>query len=138
MTDDVTGAPVIEDPRAPRTGDGWRNPRLTAWLFQRASGAALIVLVLGHLFIMNILDGGVQRVNYAFVAGRWGSPFWQLWDLVMLWLALLHGTNGLRTVIDDHARNDATRFVLKALLYSASVVTIALGTLTIFTFDPSN
>ena len=66
-------------------------------------GLVLVFLVLGHLFIMNILDGGVQRINFAFVAGRWCSPFWQVWDLRMLWLAMLHGANGLRVIINDYA-----------------------------------
>jgi len=106
-------------------------------MFMRVSGIFLVVLVLGHLFIMNILDGGVQRINWAFVAGRWASPFWQVWDLLMLWLAMIHGSNGLRVIINDYTRRDAVRFWLKALLYSAATITIALGTLVIFTFDPN-
>ena len=113
------------------------NFELYAWLFMRISGVVLVFLVLGHLFIMNILDGGVQRINFAFVAGRWSSPFWQVWDLLMLWLAMLHGANGLRTVINDYAERDQTRFWLKAALVVATVFTIALGTLVIFTFDPN-
>ena len=74
---------------------------------------ALVFLVLGHLLIMNILDGGVQRINFAFVAGRWSSPFWQVWDLLQLWLAMLHGANGLRVIINDYADKDSTRFRLK-------------------------
>ncbi|GLW94851.1 succinate dehydrogenase [Actinokineospora globicatena] len=101
----------------------------------RVSGLALIVLVLGHLFIMNILDGGVHRINFAFVAGRWSSPFWQVWDLLMLWLAELHGANGLRTVINDYARKDGTRFWLKIMLYVSVVLILFLGTYVIFTFD---
>jgi succinate dehydrogenase / fumarate reductase membrane anchor subunit len=107
------------------------------WLFMRVSGVILIFLVLGHLFIMNILDGGVQRINFAFVAGRWASPFWQIWDLSMLWLALLHGGNGMRTIINDYAERDQTRFWLKMLLYSSTTFIIVLGTLVIFTFDGS-
>lgn len=113
------------------------NFELYAWLFMRISGIVLVFLVLGHLFIMNMLDGGVQRINFAFVAGRWASPFWQIWDLSMLWLAMLHGTNGLRTVINDYAERDQTRFWLKSLLYVSSAFVILLGTLVIFTFDPS-
>jgi succinate dehydrogenase / fumarate reductase membrane anchor subunit len=128
--------PVIEAPRS-APARGRTNTELYAWLFMRVSGVVLVVLVLGHLFIMNILDGGVQRVNWAFVAGRWASPFWQVWDLLMLWLAMLHGTNGLRTIINDYTRRDGTRLVLKAVLYTATTVTIALGTLVIFTFDPT-
>jgi succinate dehydrogenase / fumarate reductase, membrane anchor subunit len=131
--------PVIEAPRSSpqRPRRGRTNLELYAWLFMRISGLVLVVLVLGHLFIMNILDGGVQRINFGFVAGRWASPFWQIWDLLMLWLAMLHGTNGLRTVINDYTRRDATRLWLKSLLYTATTIVIALGTLVIFTFDPT-
>jgi succinate dehydrogenase / fumarate reductase membrane anchor subunit len=131
--------PVIEAPRSgpSRARRARPNTELWAWLFMRISGVVLVVLVLGHLFIMNVLDGGVQRVNFAFVAGRWASPFWQVWDLLMLWLAMIHGGNGLRTVINDYTRRDGTRLVLKAVLYTATVLTIALGTLVIFTFDPN-
>jgi succinate dehydrogenase / fumarate reductase membrane anchor subunit len=129
---------TIDAPRSrQRRARGRTNTELYAWLFMRVSGLLLVVLVLGHLFIMNILDGGVQRINFGFVAGRWASPFWQVWDLLMLWLAMIHGTNGLRTIINDYTRRDATRFWLKMLLYTASGLTIALGTLVIFTFDPN-
>ena len=125
---------------APRSGSRNKqrsNFELYGWLFMRVSGIILIFLVLGHLFIMNILDGGVQRINFAFVAGRWSSPFWQIWDLSMLWLALLHGGNGMRTIINDYAERDQTRFWLKMLLYVSTAFIIVLGTLVIFTFDAS-
>ncbi|MCP2260495.1 succinate dehydrogenase / fumarate reductase membrane anchor subunit [Streptoalloteichus tenebrarius] len=137
MTATVDSAPELAAPRSPRRRPARRNNvELYAWLFMRLSGLALLVLVLGHLFIMNILDGGVHRINFAFVAGRWSSPFWQFWDLAMLWLAQLHGANGLRTVINDYARKDATRFWLKMLLYTATVLIVALGSFVIFTFSP--
>jgi succinate dehydrogenase / fumarate reductase membrane anchor subunit len=103
----------------------------------RISGLVLIFLVLGHLFIMNVLDGGVQRINFAFVAGRWSSPFWQVWDLLMLWLAQLHGGNGLRVILNDYAERDTTRIWLKSALYASMVLVLVTGTLVIFTFDPN-
>jgi len=131
-------APNIAAPRSRRRPAARRsNFELYSWLFMRISGLLLIVLVLGHLLIMNVLDGGVQRINFAFVAGRWSSPFWQFWDLSMLWLAEIHGTNGLRTVINDYATKDSTRFWLKILLYVSMVLILALGTFVIFTFDPN-
>ncbi|MEU7635034.1 MULTISPECIES: succinate dehydrogenase hydrophobic membrane anchor subunit [unclassified Streptomyces] len=133
-------APVIEAPRK-RTGKTPKTTRtnfeLYGWLFMRLSGIVLVVLVLGHLLIQLVLDGGVSKIGFAFVAGRWASPFWQVWDLLMLWLAMLHGANGLRTVINDYAQRDNTRFWLKMLLYTATVFTVLLGTLVIFTFDPN-
>ncbi len=129
---------ALDKPRAPRRPAARRNNwELASWVFMRVSGIALVVLVLGHLLIMNILDGGVHRINWGFVAGRWSSPFWQFWDLSMLWLAEIHGGNGLRTIINDYARKDATRFWLKVLLYVSMVLILALGTFVIFTFDPN-
>ena len=124
----------IADPRSARaTASNWEKH---SWVFMRVSGLILIFLVFGHLIIMNLLDGGVQRINFAFVAGRWSSPFWQIWDLLMLWLAMIHGGNGLRVIINDYAK-PRSRFHLQALLAIATVFTIALGTLVIFTFDPT-
>jgi succinate dehydrogenase / fumarate reductase membrane anchor subunit len=132
-----TEALNLDKPRSPRRPAARRsNFELYSWLFMRISGLLLVVLVLGHLFIMNILDGGVHRLNFAFVAGRWASPFWQFWDLLMLWLAELHGGNGLRTIIDDYARKDSTRLWLKMVLYTSMVLILFVGTLVIFTFDP--
>ncbi|GGU83155.1 succinate dehydrogenase [Streptomyces filipinensis] len=133
-------APLIEAPRkrtkkTPKSTRG--NFELAAWLFMRLSGIVLVVLVLGHLLIQLVLDGGVSKIGFAFVAGRWASPWWQVWDLLMLWLAMLHGANGLRTVINDYAERASSRMWLKALLYTATVWTILLGTLVIFTFDPN-
>lgn len=131
---------LIEPPRArtKRTGRKSRtNFEMLAWLFMRLSGVVLVFLVLGHLIIQLVLDGGVTKISFAFVAGRWASPFWQGWDLLMLWLAMLHGANGMRTVINDYAERDTTRFWLKVLLVTATVFTVLLGTLVIFTFDPN-
>jgi succinate dehydrogenase / fumarate reductase membrane anchor subunit len=96
-----------------------------------------VFLALGHLFIMLMWDDGVYRIDFNYVAERWASPFWQIWDMALLWLAMLHGANGLRTVINDYAERANTRLWLKGLLYTATVFTILLGTLVIFTFDPN-
>jgi succinate dehydrogenase / fumarate reductase membrane anchor subunit len=132
---------LIEPPRARTTRNNGRKSRtnfeMLAWLFMRLSGVVLVFLVLGHLVIQLLLDGGVSKISFAFVAGRWASPFWQGWDLLMLWLAMLHGANGMRTVINDYAERDTTRLWLKLLLVTSTVFTVLLGTLVIFTFDPN-
>src|SRR3954447_25361815 len=85
---------VLENPRTRRSRpSGTRsktNFELYAWVFMRLSGLPLTFLLLGRLLIMNILEGAGQRITFAFVAGRWSSPFWRTWDLLMLWLAELH------------------------------------------------
>jgi succinate dehydrogenase / fumarate reductase, membrane anchor subunit len=134
---------TIADPKAPRpprarparlTTRG--NTELYGWVFMRASGVLLVVLIFGHLFMNLVAGDGVKAIDFGFVAGKWASPLWQVWDLLMLWLAMIHGTNGVRTIINDYAERDGTRMVLKMALYVSFVVVVVLGTLVIFTFDP--
>jgi succinate dehydrogenase / fumarate reductase membrane anchor subunit len=133
------GRPVTElTTRSPyqRSTRARGNFELWSWLFMRGSGVVLLVLVFGHLFVNLMLGQGIKAIDFAFVAGKWSSPFWQTWDLVMLWLAELHGVNGVRTIINDYTERDSTRLILKSLLALSAVLTLVLGTLVIFTFDP--
>ncbi|RPF22486.1 succinate dehydrogenase hydrophobic membrane anchor subunit [Myceligenerans xiligouense] len=145
MTGATHGTPAVAEhvgtldaPRSPyvrkKTTRG--NYELYSWVFMRASGVVLVVLVFGHLFVNLMVGEGVKAIDFAFVGGKWSSPFWQIWDLLMLWLAMIHGTNGLRTIINDYAERDVTRGVLKGLLYLAFTIVVVLGTLVIFTFEP--
>jgi len=130
----LQSAPRLAAPRS-RTRRG-SNFELNTWLFMRGSGLLLVVLVFGHLFVNLMVGEGINALDFAFVAGKWASPFWQVWDLAMLWLAELHGMNGLRTIINDYATKPHTRLFLKTLLYFSAFVVLVLGTLVIFTFDP--
>ena len=127
-------APIIAPPRSRATTR--TNVEMIGWVFMRLSGVVLLVLIFGHLFANLMVGDGIKSIDFGFVAGKWASPFWQVWDLLMLWLAMIHGTNGLRTIINDYAERDGTRLTLKALLLLAFTVTVVLGTLVIFTFDP--
>jgi len=127
---------TIPTPRSPYKATKAGNFELNSWLFMRGSGLLLVVLVFGHLYVNLMLGEGIRAIDFGFVAGKWANPFWQVWDLAMLWLAQLHGANGLRTIINDYATKPMTKFTLKALLYFASFLVIALGTLVVFTFDP--
>ena len=106
------------------------------WFFMRLSGIILLFLVLIHLYIMHLVDAGVERVNFAFVAERWDNVGWKTFDWALLVLALLHGANGLRIVIDDYVRRPGVRTVVKASLYSAVAIGMIMGTAVIVTFSP--
>ena len=54
----------------------------------------------------------------------------------LLWLALIHGANGMRTITNDYAHNRLVGVILKGAILAATVVLLVLGTLVIFTFDP--
>ena len=111
----------LDNPRSPRRRAGIPNFEKFAWLFMRFSGVALVFLAVGHLFIMLMWGKGVYRLDFNFVAQRWASPFWRFWDLPMLWLAELHGGNGLRTIIDDYAERQDPVLVESRCCFLGSV-----------------
>lgn len=129
-------APRLVPPRYKRSGRDRHNAEKWSWIFMRASGVVLIVLIFTHLFINLLTGDGVQQIDFAFVAGKWADPLWKVWDLTMLVLAMIHGGNGMRLLINDYARTDWLRKTLKAALASSVTVIIVLGSLVIFTFDP--
>jgi succinate dehydrogenase / fumarate reductase membrane anchor subunit len=101
----------------------------------RISGILLLFLALGHLAIMHLINS-VEAVNYDFVAQRYMTPLWRTYDLAMLWLALLHGLNGMRTIVDDYVRAKGWRVVSLSTLYIVGFVFHLLGSLVILTFQP--
>ena len=99
--------------------------------------AIFVVLVFGHLFINLIAgEGGVKAIDFGFVAGKWASPFWQVYDTLLLWLALIHGSNGMRTIVNDYVAAPTVRRVILGALVTSSAVLLILGTLVVWTFDP--
>jgi succinate dehydrogenase / fumarate reductase membrane anchor subunit len=125
----------LGNPRSPHRHSGMPNFEKYTWIFMRFSGIVLVFLALGHLFIMLMWENGVYRIDFNYVAARWHSPFWQVWDLLLLWLAELHGGNGMRTIIDDYTRKDSTKFWLNSLLAVSMLFTLTLGTYVLVTFD---
>lgn len=108
---------------------------LYAWLFMRLSGVLLLFLALGHLLVMHLIND-VGVIDFNFVARRYATPFWRTYDLLMLWLALLHGLNGLRTVIMDYVHARGWRVFSLGLVYVLGFVFLALGSNAILTFNP--
>jgi len=111
---------------------------LWAWYFMRISGLALVFLALGHLFITHILNN-VENINYDFVAGRWANPasgvFWRLYDLAMINLAVFHGFNGLRQVLDEYVHRPGIRKVFRTLVGAGMLVLMGIGTYAILMFQ---
>jgi succinate dehydrogenase / fumarate reductase membrane anchor subunit len=110
---------------------------LWSWLFMRLSGILLLFLAVGHVLIMHVFETGVQRVDFDFVVERWSSPFWRAWDWLMLSLALLHGINGVRVIVQDYVRSPGGRLAWNWSFGVVGLVLFVLGTVIVFTFDPA-
>jgi succinate dehydrogenase / fumarate reductase membrane anchor subunit len=111
---------TVEAPRSARTARRSTNWEKWGWIYMRVSGAVLVVLIFGHLFV-NLLagEGGVKAI-----------------DTLLLWLALIHGSNGMRTIVNDYVGRPAVRRVLLGTLVVSAAVLLLLGTLVVWTFDP--
>jgi succinate dehydrogenase / fumarate reductase, membrane anchor subunit len=129
---------AIADPRSPRTAARRNGPNLEkwGWIYMRVSGVILVILIFGHLFVNLMLGEGIHGIDFAFVAGKFATPFWQWWDVIMLWLALIHGANGMRTIVNDYVTHSGTRRILVAALWLSAGFLILLGTWVVFWFDP--
>ncbi len=126
-------APRSAAPVRRKRGINWEK---WGWIYMRASGVVLVVLIFGHLFVNLVAGEGVKAIDFAFVAGKLADPFWIVWDTLLLWLALIHGANGMRTLVNDYATNRTVRRVLLGGLAASTAVLLILGTLVIYTFDP--
>jgi succinate dehydrogenase / fumarate reductase membrane anchor subunit len=126
--------PVTPGERAERPRSGFE---LWSWLFMRLSGIVLLFLTVGHVLIMHVMEEGVERVDYNFVVERWASPLWRTWDWMMLSLALLHGINGMRIIVQDYVRGSGARLAWNSVFVIVGFALFVLGTIIVFTFDPS-
>jgi succinate dehydrogenase / fumarate reductase, membrane anchor subunit len=128
---------AIPAPNSPYSAPKRRfNIEKWGWIYMRGSGVVLIVLIFGHLFVNLVAGNGVRAIDFAFVAGKWADPFWVVWDTLMLWLALIHGANGMRTIINDYAKRPRLRKLFLGAVGISTALLILLGTLVIYTFDP--
>lgn len=129
-------AMTIDTPRAKTPAKKRTNWEKWGWIYMRASGVLLVVLIFGHLFSNLMIGDGVKAIDFGFVGGKLSNPFWMVWDTLLLWLALIHGANGMRTIVNDYVTRPRLRKTFQVLLFLSAALLILLGTLVIYTFDP--
>ena len=101
----------------------------------RLSGLCLVFLALGHFAIMHLVHP-IEELNYNFVAMRYRYFGWRFFDLSMLLLALLHGLNGVRILIDDYLLSPRWHGMAYWALRMIGASFMILGTIVILTFQP--
>lgn len=107
---------------------------LMSWYFFRVSGLLLVFLALAHVVIMHVVNT-VDDIDYEFIANRWESPFWKVYDFMLLTLALLHGVNGARLSIEDYVQSRGWRTTLLTTVWLIALVFMVIGAMAIVTFD---
>lgn len=128
---------TVEYPRTPlaERKTGGINWERAGWVYMRVSGVLLVVLVFVHLWSNLIAGDGVSQISYQFVVDeKFAVPFWLFWDALLLILALIHGTNGMRTLVNDYVYKPGPRKALTATLWIACIVEIVLGLIVLIVF----
>jgi succinate dehydrogenase hydrophobic anchor subunit len=100
------------------------------WQFIRWSGVLLIPLVWIHVAIQDVLVG-VHAIDLDFVALRWATWGWRLYDIALLAFAFGHGMLGLRNVVNDYVTRPAWNRRLKWVMLAGWVVITAIGAVAI-------
>lgn len=109
------------------------NLERRAFLFMRLSGAALLILAVGHMMIQHVLNSS-QNLTLQFVADQWSSWGWKVYDMLLLFFAITHGFNGLRNVLEDYIHNrNAVKWINRGLVVF-TILTIIWAGIAISTF----
>ena len=108
---------------------------LWSWVFMRLSGVVLLFLALGHLALMHLIHS-VDQIDYWFVADRYAGVLWRGYDLAMLVVAMLHGINGARMLIDDYVHHPMWRRLVLGGLYAVCGGLLVLGAYVTLFFKP--
>lgn len=124
-----------------RRGGGYDRPsrrsrfEIWSWVFMRISGLFLIFMALYHLVWWNLVVG-VEHLDSQVVIDRWRNPWFRLFNAGLVTFALLHGLNGARYNIEDYVHNPKTRKVVKWVVYTVVLLTLAIGIFALLAFDP--
>jgi succinate dehydrogenase / fumarate reductase, membrane anchor subunit len=107
-----------------------RNFETVAWLFMRYSAILLIPLAFGHIILQDVIVG-VHAIDLDYVAMRWASLGWRIYDAGLLFFAFAHGMNGLRQVLMDYIKNERTFRIVSWVLLIVFLVISSIGAIAI-------
>lgn len=107
-----------------------RNLETYGWLFMRWSGSLLIPLAWGHVLIQDVLIG-VHAINIDYVAMRWATLGWRVYDIALLGFAFAHGMNGLRGIAEDYVHHPGWLKAAKFVIFWGWVIITAIGAVAI-------
>lgn len=112
------------------------NMERRAFMFMRLSGALLLVLAVGHMMLQHVFNSSAN-LTIQFVAERWNSWGWKLYDFLLLIFAIPHGFNGLRNVLGDYIHKESTMRTVSIIIAIITIVTIIWAGIGLAAFDPS-
>ena len=122
------------------------------WLFTRLSGVFMLFMAAFGIVYANLAGGRtlldvaaqyrwsffpiywhVQNTAVPDVVPNWSNSFWQISCLLLVFIAAVHGFNGLRGVVEDYIHRPLLLLVAKGLVFVAFLY--VLGTAAVIIFE---
>lgn len=121
------------------------------WIFTRLSG--VLLLSMGAFGIAyNMLAGGrtlmdapthyrwaffptywhVQNSDIPDVFPNWSNSFWQIYAMLLFFVAAIHGFNGLRIVVEDYVHSPLLLLFAKGFVFVLFLFTLLAATFIVF------
>lgn len=102
------------------------NYETIAWRWMRYSGLLLIPLAFGHVLLQDVIVG-VHAIDLDYVARRWASLGWRVYDALLLAFAFAHGVNGLYQILAGWISPPGLRRAVSWLLLAFWLVISLIG-----------
>jgi succinate dehydrogenase / fumarate reductase membrane anchor subunit len=121
------------------------------WLFTRLSGVFMLFLGAFGIVYANLAGGRtmldmaaqyrwaffptywhVQNSDIPDVFPNWSNSFWQIYALMVIFVATIHGFNGLRVIVEDYVHRPILLLFAKGLVFVLFLFTLAAAVVIIF------
>ena len=122
----AAGIAVVARMASLKSGGVRRNFEAWMWLFMRWSGVLLVPLAWFHVMINDMIVG-VHAINIDYVALRWATLGWRVYDIALLAFTFAHGMNGLRYVVNDYFHQASLNKALNWAILLGWVVISGIG-----------
>lgn len=116
------------------------------WLFTRISGLALLIFAAASMGLAFLMSGReyldlpafmrwvffpnpnhVVNTDIPDVTAGWSNAFWQIFGMLMIFLATIHGFNGLRMVLEDFLESPLLVALLRAATLLATIAAMIVS-----------
>lgn len=119
--------------------EAWaKGSGINAWIWQRVTAVALIVLLGGHMWVNHyapVIFPGEEYITFLGVQQRLSQIPWLIFNTLLLATALFHGLNGVRNVIFDYGVSHRGKRAITVALVVLGLSFFAYGTVARINFN---
>jgi succinate dehydrogenase / fumarate reductase membrane anchor subunit len=121
------------------------------WLFTRLAGVLMLLMAAFGIVYANLAGGRtlldiaaqyrwsffpifwhVQNSGIPDVFPNWSNSFWQIYCLLLFFVAAVHGFNGLRVVVEDYVHRPLLLLAAKGAVFVLFLFALSAGAVIIF------